>query len=73
MAEWVANKLVKFIDESCKDFGSTSGKTAGIALPAAILASPYWGRLVELISGLQEWLLLVLSWDGLADRRRPFI
>jgi len=72
-AEWVANKLVEFIDEPCKDFGLTSSKKADIGLPAAILASPYRGRLVELISGLQEWLLLVLGSGGLADTRRPFI
>jgi len=60
-AGYVADKLDKTVDEFCKGFGSTLGKTVGVALPAAILASPYWGKLVALLWSLKNWLLLALG------------
>lgn len=60
-AGWLANKLDKTVDEFCKAFGSTLGKAVGVGLPAAVLASPYWGKLIALLGGLKEWLLIVLG------------
>jgi hypothetical protein len=57
---WVAGKLDTTIDEFCKGFGSTLGKAAGVALPAAILSLPYWGKIAALFGSLKGWLLLLL-------------
>jgi len=58
---WIGGKLDTSAEAFCKSFGSTLGKAAGVALPAAILASPYWGKLAALLGGLKEWLLLALG------------
>lgn len=58
---WMGDKFDKTIDEFCKSFGSTLGKTMGVALPASLLASPYWGKFVELLVSLKDWLLLALG------------
>jgi len=60
-AEWVAQKLDKTVDEFCKGFGSSLGKTAGVALPAVIITSPYWGKIAALLGILKDWLLLALG------------
>lgn len=58
---WIGGKLNTTAEAFCKSFGSTLGKTAGLALPAVIVASPYWGKLVALLGGLKEWLMLALG------------
>lgn len=58
---WIGGKFDTTADEFCKGFGSTLGKTTAVALPTAILASPYWGNFVTLLGGLKDWLLLVLA------------
>lgn len=57
---WVAGKLDTTIDEFCKGFGSTLGTAAGVALPAAVLSLPYWGKIAALFGSLKGWLLLLL-------------
>ena len=42
---WIGGKLDTSAEAFCKSFGSTLGKAAGVALPASILASPYWGKI----------------------------
>lgn len=61
---WVAGKIDTTIDSFCKSFGTTLGvAAAGVAvgIPAAILASPYWGKLAVLLGSLKDWLILVLA------------
>lgn len=58
---WVAGKIDTTIDAFCKSFGATLGKVAAVAVPAAILALPYWGKLAVLLGSLKEWLLLALA------------
>lgn len=58
---WVAGKLDTTIDEFCKGFGSTLGKAAGVALPAAVMSLPYWGKIAALFGSLKGWLLLLLG------------
>jgi hypothetical protein len=58
---WVAGKIDMTIDAFCKSFGATLGKVAAVAVPAAILALPYWGKLAVLLGSLKEWLLLALE------------
>lgn len=58
---WIGGKLNTTAEEFCKGFGSTFGKAAALALPVAILTSPYWGKLVTLLGGLKDWLLPTLG------------
>lgn len=58
---WVAGKMDTTIDAFCKSFGTTLGAAAAVAIPAAILASPYWGKLVVLLGSLKSWLILALA------------
>jgi len=61
---WVAGKIDITVDAFCKSFGTTLGGAAGIAalaIPAAVLTSPYWGKLAVLLGSLKEWLILVLA------------
>ena len=58
---WVADKLDTTVDAFCKSFGTTLGAAVAFSVPAAILALPYWGKLVVLLDSLKGWLLLVLG------------
>lgn len=58
---WVAGKIDTTVDEFCKSFGKTLGAAAAFAVPAAVLALPYWGKLAVLLGSLKEWLLLALA------------
>ncbi|SFQ72478.1 hypothetical protein [Donghicola eburneus] len=58
---WVAGKIDATVDAFCKSFGTTLGAAAAVALPAAILAQPYWGKLAILLGSVKEWLLLALA------------
>lgn len=58
---WVAGKIDTTVDEFCKSFGKTLGAAAAVAVPAAVLALPYWGKLAVLLGSLKEWLLLALG------------
>ena len=58
---WVAGKIDTTVDAFCKSFGTTLGAAAAVAVPAAILALPYWGKLAVLLGSLKEWLLLALA------------
>ncbi len=58
---WVAGKIDTTVDEFCKSFGKTLGAAAAVAVPAAVLALPYWGKLAVLLGSLKEWLLLALA------------
>ncbi|MEJ5219123.1 hypothetical protein WG622_12780 [Cognatishimia sp. D5M38] len=58
---WVAGKINTTVDAFCKSFGMTLGAAAAVAIPAAILASPYWAKLVVLLGSLKSWLLVVLA------------
>lgn len=58
---WVAGKINTTVDAFCKSFGTTLGAAAAVAIPAAILASPYWAKLVVLLGSLKSWLLVVLA------------
>lgn len=58
---WVAGKFDTTVDAFCKSFGKTLGVAAAVALPAAVLALPYWGKLAVLLGSLKEWLVLVLA------------
>ncbi|KIT14708.1 hypothetical protein [Jannaschia aquimarina] len=57
---WIGSKLDTTAEAFCKSFGSTLGKSA-VVLPAAILTSPYWGKLAALLVSLKDWLLLALG------------
>lgn len=61
MVGWVAGKIDTTIDAFCNSFGTTLGTATAVAIPAAILDSPYWGKLVALLGGLQDWLILALA------------
>lgn len=58
---WVASKIDTTIEEFCKSFGKNLGTEAAYGLPAAILTSPYWGKLAEMLGSLKDWLLIALG------------
>lgn len=58
---WAAGKIDTTVDAFCKSFGTTLGNTAGVAIPAVLLALPYWGKLAMLLGSLKVWLLLALG------------
>ncbi|MEJ2020581.1 MAG: hypothetical protein P8X43_00730, partial [Maritimibacter sp.] len=41
---WVAGKIDMTVDAFCKSFGKTLGAAAAVAVPAAVIALPYWGK-----------------------------
>ncbi|MCE2750097.1 MAG: hypothetical protein LW715_15525 [Rhodobacter sp.] len=58
---WVAGKIDMTVDAFCKSFGTTLGVAGAVAVPPAVLALPYWGKLAVLLGSLKEWLLLALA------------
>lgn len=58
---WAAGKIDTTVDAFCKSFGTTLGNTAGVTVPAVLLALPYWGKLAMLLGSLKEWLLRALG------------
>lgn len=58
---WVAGKVDTTVDAFCKSFGTTLGAAAAVVIPAAIIASPYWAKIVVLLGSLKNWLLLALA------------
>ena len=58
---WVAGKIDTTVEEFCKSFGKSLGTAAAYGLPAAILTSPYWGKLAVMLGSLKDWLLIALG------------
>lgn len=58
---WVARKIDATVEEFCKSFGKNLGTAAAYGLPAAILTSPYWGKLAVMLGSLKDWLLIALG------------
>ncbi|MEP1768194.1 MAG: hypothetical protein ABJJ53_16330 [Sulfitobacter sp.] len=58
---WVAGKIDTTIEEFCKSFGKNLGTAAAYGFPAAVLTSPYWGKMAVLLGSLKDWLLIALG------------
>ncbi|MEL6920274.1 MAG: hypothetical protein AAFO77_04505, partial [Pseudomonadota bacterium] len=58
---WAAKKADKTVDSFCSAFGATAGKAAAAAIPVALLASPYWDKIVAFATAAKDWLAVVLG------------
>jgi hypothetical protein len=58
---WVAKKANKTVDSFCGAFGATAGAATAAAIPAALLASPYWDKIVAFAVSSKDWLAIVLG------------